>query len=148
MAFAGIGVICLAAVAGCDGTSNSRVAPVTGTVQFDGKPVEGATVTFFSDMATRVAMGKTDASGRFELYTDGYGMGCEPGICAVQVFKKSPDGRDLLPARYAGGFSTLKYDVDMNKENHFDIVLQDATAPADERQGIQPNLSADKTTQE
>lgn len=45
------------------------MAPASGTVTFDGKPVEGAEVVFRSEAVPRNASGKTDAQGKFVLTT-------------------------------------------------------------------------------
>ncbi|MFG0335441.1 MAG: hypothetical protein ACF8TS_18945, partial [Maioricimonas sp. JB049] len=57
-----------------------ETAPVTGTVMYQGEPVEGATVVFTpaGSQATG-AVAKTDASGKFELMTYEPGDGAIPG---------------------------------------------------------------------
>jgi hypothetical protein len=64
--------ICLASalllLAGCGDSLNLK--PVTGTVTYNGKPVDGASVAFIS-MDKPVAIGTTDASGKFTLSTNG-----------------------------------------------------------------------------
>jgi hypothetical protein len=45
------------------------MAPVSGTVLFQGKPFEGAEVVFRSDSVPRNAVGKTDSQGKFRLTT-------------------------------------------------------------------------------
>ena len=42
---------------------------VTGTVTYQGKPVDGATVAFNPEGGGRAASGRTDASGKFQLTT-------------------------------------------------------------------------------
>jgi hypothetical protein len=55
------------------GCGSKKVAPVSGTVTLDGKPLVGASVTFQpiadegSVVAGHASMGKTDASGKFTL---------------------------------------------------------------------------------
>ncbi len=60
----------LAALGGC-GDSGPDVLPVTGSVSLEGKPLEGATVTFSTKegklAAGELAFGTTDAQGRFRL---------------------------------------------------------------------------------
>jgi hypothetical protein len=70
-----LAAVCLAALlplAGC-GQKLPATRPVTGTVRYQGEPVEGATVLFIRGSGKmtegEMAMGKTDASGRFELTT-------------------------------------------------------------------------------
>ena len=63
-------------IAGC-GASNLPTTPVTGTVTYDGEPLEGATVTLTPDAGSagsRSASGISDASGNFVIttvFTDG-----------------------------------------------------------------------------
>lgn len=45
------------------------MAPASGTVTFNGKPLEGAEVVFRSEAVPRNASGKTDAQGKFVLTT-------------------------------------------------------------------------------
>ena len=60
--------VLLFAAAGC-GSRNTPV-PVSGTVTLDGKPVDGALVTFHplgDDKESRSATGQTDKTGTFQL---------------------------------------------------------------------------------
>ncbi len=65
------GLVGVVLLAGCNALPS--VVPVSGTVTYHGKPVEGATVTFSRGNGDRtkgdVAVGTTDASGRYELTT-------------------------------------------------------------------------------
>jgi hypothetical protein len=77
----------LGAAAGCDG----RRTPVAvgGTVTLDGKPVEGAIVTFHllgDDKEGRPATGRTDKTGTFQLKA-GNEDGARPGVYKVVVIK-------------------------------------------------------------
>lgn len=62
---------CLLAVTGCG--SGIATVPATGTVVHQGKPLKGATVTFSRGKraitAGEIAIGETDAEGRFTLTT-------------------------------------------------------------------------------
>lgn len=92
----GCGFITLVAIVGC-GPGASTV-PVSGTVTQNGKPVEGATVTFLrggGDISKgELAIGKTDASGKFELTTHfgskSSAAGAPPGEYKVTVSKAVP----------------------------------------------------------
>ena len=83
-----IGLIVLVfAAAGCN--SQRTPVPVSGTVTLDGKPVEGATVTFHAvgnDKEGRPASGQTDKSGTFHLKT-GNEHGARPGDYKVVIIK-------------------------------------------------------------
>ncbi len=82
--------------------------PVQGIVTLDGKPVEGATVSFSPKAAGRPATGTTDAAGHFSLTTFEPGDGAVPGehVVTVSKIKSSgqqfdmstiPAGRDVMP---------------------------------------------------
>lgn len=58
----------LALTIGC-GPSLPETVPVTGTVTYKDKPVEGATVNFLGENSSVAASGKTDANGKFALKT-------------------------------------------------------------------------------
>lgn len=64
----------------------SGLVPVSGLVTLDGKPVEGATVTFITEDGTQSASGQTDASGNFTL-SDAGKPGVRPGTYKVLVTK-------------------------------------------------------------
>jgi hypothetical protein len=70
------------AIVGCA----AKPVPVSGVVNFDGKPVEGATVTFLSADGKLSAAGLTDASGAFSL-TTGNQPGAFPGEYKIVVVK-------------------------------------------------------------
>ncbi|QEL13667.1 DUF4198 domain-containing protein [Limnoglobus roseus] len=98
----------LAAAAGCGGSA----ANVSGVVTLDGKPLEGAAVTFAPQGdkdSVGSSYGKTDAQGRYTLKTV---VGDKPGA-AVGKHKvsisltqsadpKNPESaaREVVPAKY------------------------------------------------
>ena len=74
--------------------------PVSGTVTYQGKPIEGAEVTFTSRIGTSTGAGKTDSSGRFKLTThiEGDGVVAGPQVIAihrVNVVDKTPKDVDV-----------------------------------------------------
>ena len=76
--------------------SGLRTEYVEGTVTLDGKPVEGALVTFIpaSGGTARVAAGTTDVRGRYTLTTaEGGrpGRGTTEGDYQVTIAKRTPD---------------------------------------------------------
>jgi len=83
---------------GCGGPSVPKTAPAGGVVTYRGAPVEGATVIFGRgdrDLARgEVAIGRTDAQGRFALTTHVAGKaaakGAVPGDYGVTVSKHVP----------------------------------------------------------
>ena len=110
--------VALAAVGCGGGTAN-----VSGVVTLDGKPVEGATVTFTPDSkdggGVGASYGKTDAQGRFSLRTD-VRRQVRRGRRQAQGHDQSspvsdpsnPEGiaKELIPAHY-NTKSDLTFDV-------------------------------------
>ncbi len=86
--FLGIVASAMAFVPGCSDTSGQpKISPVSGRVVYQGKPVEGAVVSFSTDSAPRVAGGKTDSDGRFKLTTFDTNDGAPVGEHAVTIVK-------------------------------------------------------------
>jgi hypothetical protein len=90
------------ALAGCGGSSDDaavadrpETSPVTGTVTYQGKPVEGATVSFLSTVVpipgqptdASSAYGLTDAQGTYRLTTFETDDGAVPGEYKVTITK-------------------------------------------------------------
>lgn len=152
MAIGGLG---LAGIQGCSGGGGGGGDPngkvVTGTVTYNGSPVEGANVTFMSANAS--AFGLTDAAGKYQL-TTATGEKVSLGDYQVSIVKKEsaagadaggdepfneetyvppdpdapppPEPKDLLPARYADATtSELSATVTADGENNFDFTLSD-----------------------
>jgi hypothetical protein len=78
--------------------------PVSGTVTLDGKALEGANVTFVPETKEgfKGAIGRSDASGKYELNTDVGGgkssKGAIPGKYRITVSRLvKPDGSTLPP---------------------------------------------------
>jgi hypothetical protein len=74
---------------GCSSKDPNRLetVPVTGTVTYNGKPVDGAIVTFLARKENIPATGMTDAEGRFSLTTYEDGDGAVIGDHDVSVNK-------------------------------------------------------------
>lgn len=87
------------------------LVPVTGTITLDGKPLEGAGVLFIpasaakiggkGDVGARMAMGETDAQGKYSLISPPHGsdavpeeyQGCLPGEYVLALDRRRmPDG--------------------------------------------------------
>lgn len=81
------------ALGGC-GSSGPKLHPATGTVTLDGKPLADATVTFVP-AAGRPSDGKTDASGKYAIMTNGL-PGVPEGDYKVTVSKFTSQGE--MPA--------------------------------------------------
>jgi hypothetical protein len=74
--------------AGCGEKSDlPKTYGVTGTVTLDGKPVDGATVTFVPGEGGTPAVGTTNASGQYSLKSFGTAQGAIPGPYLVQIVK-------------------------------------------------------------
>jgi hypothetical protein len=104
-----------------------KVAPVSGTVTLDGKPLSKASVVFFPAAGGRPSYGVTDDQGR---YTLGYSMdeaGAEVGTCRVQITTavESEDGSsrapEVVPQRYLKD-QPVTVEVE-SKSNTIDIPL-------------------------
>lgn len=68
-----------------------NLAPVEGTVTFQGKPLANATVTFIPKGEGSLGVGITDEEGSFSISTGGQ-AGVTPGMCAVTVSKMESSG--------------------------------------------------------
>lgn len=140
---------------GCSGATNDRpaVAPVRGTVHYNGQQVEGATVTFASPRSPRTSTGITNDQGEFQLTIfdakdgavvgenlvsirrDQPASGSEtPEMNAMQYAEAMQSGqgmprretRNTIPARYADlEKSRLKRTVAEGELNEFHFELTD-----------------------
>lgn len=72
---------------GCQQSGLEGTIGASGTVTYQGKPVEGATVVFAPEGQGRAASGLTDASGRFQLTTLTASDGILPGKYQVAISK-------------------------------------------------------------
>jgi len=97
----------LVGLAGCSSSASHPMAPVTGTVLFNGQPVTGATVVFSpvakdtKDRPGPPSFGPLDASGKFTLATANEGSGAVVGWHHVSVGYPDPGpNQGCLPADY------------------------------------------------
>lgn len=80
--------VAVALCSGCGGDPGIEgLVDVSGTVTYQGNPVESATVSFSPTSGTRAASGRTDADGRFQLTSLNPGDGAIPGDYKVSVSK-------------------------------------------------------------
>lgn len=77
--------IFMAAVSTGCGSSGPKLYPASGTVTYEGKPVDGATV-MFTPQGGRPSIGTTDAAGKFTISTNGK-PGAAPGAYTVSIIK-------------------------------------------------------------
>lgn len=84
--------------AGC-GKPGAALAPVTGRVTLDDKPLAGVTVCFVRDGAPQWSFGQTDADGKFALTTIAEKDGAYVGLNQVTV--SQPTGSSAAPSKSA-----------------------------------------------
>ena len=85
-------------LAGCNKGSSVVTYPVTGTVNYDGKPLEGATVAYMcEDASGPCATAVTDSNGRFSLSTyvgpTQILRGAVPGDYQVTIVKQTREAQ-------------------------------------------------------
>jgi carboxypeptidase family protein len=88
-------VAVLLTLGGCSGgRKHPATAPVSGTVTYQGKPVEGATVSFSLVGGGGVSTAITDATGKYVLRTFGEADGAVPGDYKVTITKIKAEDRN------------------------------------------------------
>jgi hypothetical protein len=101
-------VIFACTIVGCSGDDRPKTYPVSGIVTLNGKPVDGATVTFMrADSGQYNAVSLTDANGKYQLTTFQSGDGATEGSYKVTVTKY---GRDKEVSPYETGSETQTID--------------------------------------
>jgi hypothetical protein len=81
-------LVVVVALIGCGpGSGFPKTYPVTGTVKFKGKPVDGAMVTFQLEEGKENAIGTTNTDGEFSLSMFQPNDGAVPGRYRVAVSK-------------------------------------------------------------
>lgn len=88
--------------------SGPATYPVTGTVTYNGQPVEGATVAFQAADGSHGAVGVAGADGKFEVATSAAGGGLIPGEYKVTISKYKTDS---APAQDIDGMHASPEDV-------------------------------------
>lgn len=86
-------LIAIIAVGCGSGEERPQTSKTEGTVTFDGKPLEAASVSFIPESG-RPASGFTDASGRFVLTTFGSEDGAIVGQHTVIISKVKSEAKD------------------------------------------------------
>src|SRR5438552_10223737 len=92
----------LVALTGCPGGGGSgNFARVTGTVTYNGAPVDGAKVKFVGTTETGGARDEftttTDSSGKYMIAGVGKNPGIPPGLYKVVITKLTPKGKGNIP---------------------------------------------------
>lgn len=88
-------------VVGCGGGTAQPVAPASGVVTLDGKPIDGVSITLIPKDGTssgRISYGLTDAEGRFELRVSPDRSGAIIGAHWVQLEKLTQQDGSPIPA--------------------------------------------------
>lgn len=103
LAVHGVWIFALGMFLGCSG--GPRTYPVSGSVKMDGKPLAGATVSFFDSSRGYTAIGLTNEAGEFKLAYFAK-EGAPAGSFKVAISKAGPSTKieglsaELVPARY------------------------------------------------
>ncbi len=94
---------------GCN-DSGPELGSVSGTISLDGKPLEGAEISFQPDLATgSPALGETDVQGRYEMRHSRSRKGAHVGTHKVHITtaieRENAQGKivrfkERVPARY------------------------------------------------
>lgn len=123
------GIFLSFSVCGCGGDT-PPLGKVTGTVTLDGKPVDGAAIAFDPvSGGLPPALGKTDASGKYELWYSRGNRGAAIGEATVRIntFAESRDDAgqkrrpESIPSRY-NVKTELKVAVKRGAQTHdFDL---------------------------
>lgn len=132
----------VAALTGCskNNFADPDTVKVTGSVTYEGRPVDGADVLFVpkGGKGQRVSSeAKTDAGGHFEMTTSTGGANFKPGLVpgkyVVAISKLDPSAvrdvtkppKSLLPQSYADARkSKLSADVKEGQDNDFSFALK------------------------
>ena len=92
------------------GCGRPELVPISGTVLFQGQPVDGANVSLYTPGAARNASGMTDSAGRFTLTTFEPGDGAIPGEHKILVCKWETAVAGRVSGRQApGGGNMAQY---------------------------------------
>lgn len=93
-----LAILMLTGSIGCIGSSDHPdVGRVTGVVTLDGEPLADAVLTFEPMEEARPSYGKTDSSGRYELYYTDDNPGATIGKHRVRITTASSGGEDEAP---------------------------------------------------
>jgi len=122
--------VALIILGGC-GTGGPDLAPLSGTVSLDGRPLEQGLVQFVPETGTGPAAVGSITGGRFVAETAGR-SGARPGRYRVRIESRAPPAdetdtlpRSLVPERYGNpATSGIVYAVEAGRENEVEIALQ------------------------
>jgi hypothetical protein len=109
---------------GC-GESGPDLAPVSGRVTLDGRPLDPADVVFQPDDMKSPSFGRTNSDGRYDL---AYKRGVAGALVGwhtvkISVVTEQTGGPQLVPPRY-NSESGLRREVKAGEDNVFDFDLK------------------------
>ncbi|TWT33248.1 DUF4198 domain-containing protein [Blastopirellula retiformator] len=119
-------MILIGLAGGCGPAANHpELAPVTGVVTVNGKPVENVTVVFTPATEGRVSRGGTDAEGKFTLRYAGDADGAVLGQHAVTFMVIDADApANVLPRKYADQTASIPAEVTKAGPNEYTFDLK------------------------
>jgi len=126
-------------LAGCSGSSQAKVYPVSGKVTFDGKPMEGGGSIAF--VPTGAAAGKApggliDPQGNYTLGTYAENDGSMPGDFRVVIRQVTVNEPTATP----DGSAPIKAAPGLPREKHIPAIYSDfKNSPATAKVGAKPN---------
>lgn len=128
-----VAVLVLATLPGCGASDRAETVPVTGTVTYNGAPLEHGTVIFYPADG-RPAYGKIAKGSLTDVTTYEPADGAVPGAhrVVVQSTDKAADadpmaaGKSLIPERYGDPEkSGLTAEIEPGKANEITLELKD-----------------------
>lgn len=109
--------------AGCGG--DASLAPVSGSVTFDGQPVQGGVVTFSpiqsETTGSKPALGEVGANGAFQLGTNAKGDGAAVGRHRVLYSAPLPEAPPAEEGKHAEALPPSPYAGLMPKEAEVEV---------------------------
>ena len=92
-------LLCLPIAVGCGSSPGpqakvEKVVPVSGTLTYQGNPLESYQISFLPTDGRRPAIGTTDAAGKFAMGTNKVGDGAPPGTHKVTIVWLAPPSTD------------------------------------------------------
>ncbi len=126
-----VGALGVACIAGCGRGDLPVLAPVTGKVTMDGKPLASVAVEFIPEKGGKPGRGLTDTNGIYELVYDKNIKGAQVGMNKVSVSTFWAEGEppagetESIPPKY-NSQTTLQKEVKKGR-NTIDIELTPET---------------------
>ena len=129
MFLASVGAGALVAISGCKPKAPYALVPISGTVTYQGKPLdERFHIQFEPDDGSRPSMGKIGSDGSFEAVHTASQKGVKQGPCAVVVYWNGDPVVDPVPEEFADmvakygftGSDKLKVEIS-KKDTKFEV---------------------------